>query len=73
MWRGRGSMMSGRKTSLIGVILHVENGGCVEMEGVSDLGREVGTDVSVGQGVVASGLSVLTSLSSWRLPSHTEE
>ncbi len=73
MQQGRGSMMSGRKTGLIGMILHVENGGCMEMEGVSDLGRAVGTDVSVRQGVVASGLSVLTSLSSWRLLSHTEE
>ncbi len=70
---GQGSMMSGRKIGLIGVIPHVENGGCMEMKGVSDLGQAVGTNVSVGQRVVASGLLVLMSLSSWRLPSHTEE
>ncbi len=43
--------MSGRKIGLIGVIPHVKNGGCMEMEGVSDLGQAVGTNVSVGQGV----------------------
>lgn len=42
--------MLGREKSLIVVILHIENRGCMEMEDISDLGRAVGTDDGVEQG-----------------------
>lgn len=32
--------MSGRKMGVIAVIPHVKNGGCMEIEGVSDLGDQ---------------------------------
>ncbi len=65
--------MSGRKIGMIAVIPHIENGGYMEMEGVSDLGQVVGMDVSVGWGVAAAGPLVLTLRLSWRLLSHTWE
>lgn len=39
-----------RKTGMIAVMPHVENGGCMKMEAISNLEQAVWTDVSVRQG-----------------------
>ncbi len=44
------SSSSDRKTGRISVVPHIENGGCMEMEGISDLGWAVGTDVGIELG-----------------------
>ncbi len=44
------SLSSEKKTGRISVIPHIENGGCMEMEGISDLGWAVGTDIGIERG-----------------------
>ncbi|KAK0451969.1 uncharacterized protein EV420DRAFT_1559484, partial [Desarmillaria tabescens] len=52
----------GRITGLIAIIPHVENGGCIEMRSISDLGQVVGSNVGIGQGWQQHGNWCLTLL-----------